>query len=298
MKLQNNFKVLFFSGILITTSLFAQCENMYYNGYKPVVFQDKNTKEICYSEFDTAYSIKNPVGPIFSTEHLTAQQLQEANKLKRTDSFHEEPSVNIFQKIFVADFKGTGYDKGHLAPNKDFSNEKSQYECFTLANMIPQTPENNRGIWSKIEGFTRHIVFKNNEGYVFTGPLFDSNSQPFAQNRTKIPTYVWKVIFIPSINSGIAIITTNTNNPQMTTKSISEFEKTLGYKLFQNSNSIKTLDMDDFRLGKNNKSDFNDNESKNNTNNYKNSNNNSNMVSEEIKKETTKEVKKYFKHMF
>ena len=35
---------------------------------------------------------------------------------------------------------------------------KAQQECFSLANMIPQVPENNRGVWENIEKSVRNMA--------------------------------------------------------------------------------------------------------------------------------------------
>lgn len=269
---------------LFSISLFANCEDMYYQKYKPSVLQDRDTKEICYTEFDIAYNTYNsnrPLGAIFSAEHLTDYQLKVANKLKRVDNFHDEPSLQGSQKLFVNDYLHSNYDKGHLAPNKDFSTKETQYECFSMANMIPQTKENNRGIWSNIEGFTRHLVFTYKEGYVFTGPLYNETSKSFANNKTKIPSHVWKAVYLPSINSGFVIIATNDKKPKYETKSIQEFEQQIGYKLYKNSTEFKLLDMSQFRFDQNSKS-------------YSSKEKDNNEVSDKLKKETYKLLKKMF----
>lgn len=237
--------------IFIVTGLFANnCSDMYYQGYKPMF--NGNVKDICYSEYNTLYNVEKGFNhPILSAEKLTPNRLKKANALKRVDSFHNEPSLSINEQATVDEYKSISkhYDKGHLAPNKDFSNKVAQEECFSMVNMIPQTSENNRGVWSKLEAFVRHLGFKNKEMYVYTGPLYDNTSKAFTQ-KTKIPTYIWKVVYIPSTNSGIAFISTNDTSPEIFTKSIVEFEKILGYKLFKDSSTFLELDTSEFRFDK------------------------------------------------
>lgn len=244
---------LFITLFMLVVGLFANdCSDMYYKGYKPNV----DGKSICYSEYNTIYSLeKGLVHPIFSAEKLTDKRLKLANGIKRIDTFHDEPSLSENQQATLDDYAANNktygkpkYDRGHLAPNKDFSNSVSQNECFSMVNMIPQTEENNRGVWSKLEAFVRHITFQNKEVYVLTGPLYDKDSKSFANGKTKVPTYVWKAIYVPSTNSGIVFISTNNKNPEIFTKNIVDFEKLVGYKLFSDSASFDELDTSEFRF--------------------------------------------------
>lgn len=232
--------------LISMVSLFANCEHMFYQGFIPQS-SSTNTKFLCYSEYSILYNLEQGiVGPLYSAEYLTADQLKKAQSLKRTDSFHNEESLSTSQQVTVDEYKNTGYDRGHLAPNKDFSNEQFQFECFSMANMIPQAPENNRGVWSKLEGFTRHVTFKNKETFVLTGPMYDKGL--WFANKTRIPSHIWKAIYVPSLNSGVVFVATNNNNPSVYAKSIQDFERILGYKLFKDSSSFKVLDLSEFRF--------------------------------------------------
>ncbi len=46
-------------------------------------------------------------------------------------------------------------------------------ESFTLANMVPQNPANNRHLWAHIEEAVRRIGLRATGTYVVTGPLFN-----------------------------------------------------------------------------------------------------------------------------
>jgi len=46
----------------------------------------------------------------------------------------------------------------HVAPSADMFDQQSQQECFTLANMVPQEPSVNRGVWERVESATRKLV--------------------------------------------------------------------------------------------------------------------------------------------
>jgi len=56
------------------------------------------------------------------------------------------------------DYAKSGYDEGHMANAEDFA-----FDCileentFRFYNAVPQTPENNRGIWKHYETETRKL---------------------------------------------------------------------------------------------------------------------------------------------
>jgi DNA/RNA non-specific endonuclease len=63
-----------------------------------------------------------------------------------------------------------------MTPSGDMPDERSQYDTFSLANLVPQEPKNNRGIWEGIESAVRQLAEKRGELYVITGPLFVGSS--------------------------------------------------------------------------------------------------------------------------
>lgn len=66
----------------------------------------------------------------------------------------------------LSDYRGSGYDRGHMAPNGDMPNKESQSDSFSLSNMVPQAPKNNQEVWRKLEEATRAIVTKQNKMYM------------------------------------------------------------------------------------------------------------------------------------
>lgn len=73
----------------------------------------------------------------------------------RTDDFRADPAVST-GSASLNDYKGSGYDRGHLCPAADMAlNKTSMSESFFLSNMSPQVPGFNRGIWSSVEDQVR-----------------------------------------------------------------------------------------------------------------------------------------------
>lgn len=57
--------------------------------------------------------------PLWVAEYLNPQRL--STKIKREDNFHEESRVAERHRALLSDYRGSGYDRGHMAPNGDMS---------------------------------------------------------------------------------------------------------------------------------------------------------------------------------
>ncbi|MBV5349132.1 DNA/RNA non-specific endonuclease, partial [bacterium] len=112
----------------------------------------------------------------------------------RTDDFRADPAVNSGSASLI-DYKGSGYDRGHLCPAADMTqNKTSMSETFFLSNMSPQTPGFNRGIWSTLEEKVRAWANQYSKIYVVTGPIFKDNLAVIGENKVTVPGYYYKVI--------------------------------------------------------------------------------------------------------
>ncbi|PIB35173.1 hypothetical protein BFP72_07070 [Reichenbachiella sp. 5M10] len=124
---------------------------------------------------------------------LTADHLKNA-KFKRKDDFRADPAVQS-KSAHPNDYKGSGYDRGHLAPAADFTwDEQALSETFFMSNMSPQAPGFNRGIWKKLEEKVRDWAMDNNQVFVVTGPIYTHYNQKIGSNKVVIPQGYYKVI--------------------------------------------------------------------------------------------------------
>jgi len=115
-------------------------------------------------------------------------------KYKRKDDFRKDPRVRTGSAT-LADYKGSGYDRGHLAPAADFSyDEFALSQSFFMSNMSPQAPSFNRGIWKKLEDQVRDWAMESNEIYIITGPVLENDLSAIGANNVSIPKYYYKVI--------------------------------------------------------------------------------------------------------
>ena len=137
--------------------------------------------------FSKTYHIANWVA-----YELTAEET--VSVVKRSDKFIPDPLLTSCS-LSNDDYKGSGYDRGHLAPSADmcFSHE-TMAESFYLTNMTPQNPSFNRGIWSKLEKQVRQWAVDDKAVYVVTGTVLTKGLPTIGADRITVPAYFYKVI--------------------------------------------------------------------------------------------------------
>ena len=136
--------------------------------------------------------------------HITAESVNITNK--RSNTFKEDTEMPDYARSTLADYKGSGYDRGHLAPSAtmDFTRESMQ-QSFLMSNMSPQLPGFNRVGWRVLEEHVRDLANEYNELYVVTGPIYEGNEGTIG-NGVVIPSAFYKVILDPSFDEAIAFI--------------------------------------------------------------------------------------------
>ena len=220
--------------VLVGTSVLANtgCPQHFAAGQRPVVTNPKmqpRTQEICFRAFAVLHSGLTRT-PLYAAEHLTRQNMKNAGKLSRKDSFHAEDALPERDRAELSDYERSGYDRGHMAPNADFATRKAQAESFSLANMVPQVHESNAGVWAGIESATRQLATAEGEIYVISGPAFVGGNLKKIGN-VLVPTHVWKVIYSPAQQKAGAYLITNDDTRDYAVLTVSKLEKMVGLSL-------------------------------------------------------------------
>ena len=126
---------------------------------------------------------------------LTADEVSRAT-VNRSDDFRADPYVPTGSAT-PQDYTRSGYDRGHLAPAADMAySDQTMSDSFYMSNMSPQTPQFNRGIWSKLEKQVRHFVTREKRIVVVTGPILPAEKTiTIGVNDVTVPQYFYKVIY-------------------------------------------------------------------------------------------------------
>ena len=200
--------------LLAASSAFAgfeSCSQFFAQGVKPRVLQPafvpSQQRELCFDAFAVLHSGQSKT-PVFTVEKLNRAHLEQARGLQRRDRFYEEARLPSAERGQLADYKKVDglnrrYDRGHQAPAADMPTEQAMAQSFSLANMVPQAPLNNRKAWADIEKSTRKYVMRAaGDVYVFTGPSFlGAPGAPVDRvGEVWIPRSLYKLVYDASTN--------------------------------------------------------------------------------------------------
>ena len=172
-------------------------------------------------------------GALWSAEHPTAASLAAARATPRQGQFHPDDRLPPADQAQVADYRRSGYDRGHMTPSGDMSDERSQQQTFSLANMVPQTAALNRGIWVGIEMAVRHLASREGELYVVTGPAFGGGQlQAIGPDGVLVPSATWKAVYDPRASGAGVYLCGNIARPACEVISVAALARVIGVDPF------------------------------------------------------------------
>jgi endonuclease G len=220
----------------VTTAMAGQtsCPDHFAGGQTPDFTNQKlsvKTQEVCYSGFALKHSGVTRT-PLYSAEHLTRNRLMQAKGMKRKSKFFPDPNIPASERAELHHYQRTGFDRGHMAPSADMPDERSQQECFSLANIVPQNPDNNRRVWEGVESAVRKLTKERGELYVVTGPIFKGDNLQRIGGTVIVPTQLFKAIYDPQRHEAGAYLVDNSSGAQPQSISILELEKVASINIF------------------------------------------------------------------
>ena len=144
---------------------------------------------------------------------LTAEEVSQISA-RRSSRFYADRTI-AEQSAEPDDYKGSGYDRGHLAPAADMRfSADAMRDCFYMTNIAPQTPALNRGPWADLEKEARRWALRDEALLIVTGPVFINESYAtIGENEVAVPHFFFKVILdaVPPEKKGIAFLMPNSS---------------------------------------------------------------------------------------
>ncbi|WP_454727304.1 MULTISPECIES: DNA/RNA non-specific endonuclease [Cupriavidus] len=192
---------------------FSQCPQFFAGQAAPRLRDDPlaKTRALCYDAFAVLHSGRSKT-PLYVAERLSRNQLADARDEPRTDRFFADARLPRAERAELDDYKGSGYDRGHLSPAADQPTAQAMAQSFSLANMVPQAPQNNRKAWASIEKATRKYALRaGGDVYVISGPVFAGQVQTIGSDNVWVPKYLYKLVYDPAANRAWAHWIENTD---------------------------------------------------------------------------------------
>ena len=108
--------------------------------------------------------------------------------------FEEDPNVTT-KSADWRNYRGSGYDRGHLCPAGDRRFSESAYnQTFYTSNISPQDPEFNAGIWNDLEMQVRRWCKRYGPLYVVTGGVLEDGLEGIGDEDVRVPRSFYKVV--------------------------------------------------------------------------------------------------------
>lgn len=126
---------------------------------------------------------------------LTAAETE--GSVPRAADFLPDPQVPEPHRVVTTDYRGSGYDRGHMAPAADMKwSTRAMSECFYMSNICPQDHGLNGGPWATLEKACRRWAVQEGRVYIVCGPVFKAGSRKSIGNerRVTVPDGFFKVV--------------------------------------------------------------------------------------------------------
>jgi len=188
---------------LVSTQVFAwdqrapmapeQCKVHNPYGFAQTVRQ---ATPICREAYFVAYDAPVKI-PVYVSYTLLPQNA--LGCFPRTNAFVADASVQGGAR--PDDYAGTGFDKGHAAPDGDLSwSQQVEYESFLMTNMYPQAGSLNRGIWKLLETSVRGWAVQRNQAFtIYVGAVYGQGDKTIGKG-VLVPHAYYKIVINQATN--------------------------------------------------------------------------------------------------
>lgn len=211
------------------------CAQLFAGGQPPALVNPKLARRTTMLCNDAYASLASGVthGALWSAEHPTADSLADARSTPRQGEFHTDDRLPRDDAAQLDDYRRSGYERGHMTPSGDMPDDVAQEQSFSLANMVPQTAQLNRGIWEGVENAVRQLAEQRGELYLVTGPAFyGSEIKSVGADGVLVPTSTWKAVYDPAAGGTGVYVCKNAARPTCATVSVAILIQAVGIDPF------------------------------------------------------------------
>lgn len=154
---------------------------------------DQGAQMLHRTAYTVCYNAKARL-PHWVSWTLTADHVKGTYK-REGIKFQEDTDVPS-PRATDADYRLSGYDRGHICPSGDNKwSEEAQRESFLMTNICPQLHNLNAGDWNEMEQQCRHWAEKHGEIYIVGGPiLYRKRHKTIGKNKVVVPEAFFKVV--------------------------------------------------------------------------------------------------------
>ncbi|MBW4476884.1 MAG: DNA/RNA non-specific endonuclease [Tolypothrix brevis GSE-NOS-MK-07-07A] len=146
----------------------------------------------------------------------------------RQDDFRADTTLpSGCYRVVTGDYTNSGFDRGHMTPSADRTNTiPNNSATFLMTNIIPQAPDNNQGVWARLEDYARTLL-SSNDLYIISGAYGTGGTgsngfkSVISSNNIVVPARTWKIIVVvpkggtaSSVNNSTRVIAVDIPNGQ------------------------------------------------------------------------------------
>jgi endonuclease G len=182
----------------LATSDFSACPQFFAGGKSPLVAPRPTHRALCYDAFAILHSGESKTA-VYVAQKLNRALVADADE-KRTNKFFADARLRAAERAMLEDYRGSDYDRGHLAPAGQMPTAQAMAQSFSLANMVPQAPQHNQGAWRvSVEDATKKYAGRaSGDVYVITGPVYEpsiAQSKSIGPGQVRVPKYLFKLVY-------------------------------------------------------------------------------------------------------
>lgn len=207
----------------------------HYSGLEKVSVDAKIPQQVKeYEGFTVNFNASNRTPNYVAWELLGSET---SGACSRSNNFWRDETVKNCPSH--KDYTRSGYDRGHMYPAADAKwSATSMEQCFSMANICPQTHALNAGAWKTLEEKERLWARRDSALFIVAGPIYQpGDTQRIGDAGVRVPSGFFKAIVAPYVPAprGIAFVYPNDRAPgnmQLYAMSIDDLEELTGYDFF------------------------------------------------------------------